>query len=379
MGVPSTPWFAVRRELAPRQRAVLALLAVILPLAVWSAVSYVPWIWHPMMAVERGAQDSYLKPGTLVEHGSFVRENQRLVSAGQMPATGVPANPVFLPAPHLVAVALYQAFVTPPRLRGDPWLHQSLWQSIQVIFWGFTLSALVGVPLGVLCGTFAAIARVVEPFVDFIRYMPAPAFGALMVAILGINDAPKIAVIFIGTFFQMVLVVANTTRQLDRALLEAAQTLGARNRQLVTSVILPGIMPNLYSDMRVLLGWAWTYLIVAELIGATSGISYFINRQGKLLNFANVYAGIAIIGMIGLVTDQILSALGRALFPWQNQPVGAVTRWALAIIGFLPRLVLRTVARNRAEYQRSQAELLARHRAAAAPSTPQVPRTESPP
>ncbi len=375
-GVPATPWFAVRRELAPRQRAVLALLAVLLPLAVWSAVSYVPWIWHPMVAVERGAADSYLKPGTLVERGAFLRENQRLVAAGQAPATGVAANPVFLPAPHLVAVALYQAFLTPPRLRGDPWLHQSLWQSIQVIFWAFSLSALVGVPLGVLCGTFAAVARVVEPFVDFIRYMPAPAFGALMVAILGINDAPKIAVIFIGTFFQMVLVVANTTRQLDRALLEAAQTLGARNRQLVTSVILPGILPNLYSDMRVLLGWAWTYLIVAELIGATSGISYFINRQGKLLNFPNVYAGIAIIGLIGLVTDQVLSALGRALFPWQNQPVGAVTRWVLAILGFVPRVVLRAVARNRADYRRSQAELLARRRAV---PVPPPALTESPP
>ena len=96
-----------------------------------------------------------------------------------------------------------------------------------MIFWGFLLSSLLGVPLGILCGTLPAIARLNEPFIEFFRYLPAPAFGALAVAVLGIDDAPKVAIIFIGTFFQQVLVVANTTRRIDPALLEAAQTLGA--------------------------------------------------------------------------------------------------------------------------------------------------------
>ena len=118
-------------------------------------------------------------------------------------------------------------------LPSEPWLHESLWHSIQVIFWGFLLSSLLGVPLGILCGTFRALSRLTEPFVEFFRYLPAPAFGALAVAVLGIYDAPKIAIIFIGTFFQQVLVVANTTRKLELPLIEAAQTLGANRRQLV--------------------------------------------------------------------------------------------------------------------------------------------------
>jgi NitT/TauT family transport system permease protein len=113
-------------------------------------------------------------------------------------------------------------------------------------------------------------------------------------------------------------VVANTTRQLDRALIEAAQTLGASDRRLLTRVVVPGIVPNLYTDLRVLLGWAWTYLIVAELIGASSGISWYINQQGKYRAYDNVFAGIIIIGLIGLVTDQALAWLGRRLFPWSR-------------------------------------------------------------
>jgi NitT/TauT family transport system permease protein len=223
---------------------------------------------------------------------------------------------------------MYTAFTTPPLRRGEPWLHQSLWHSISIIFWGFTASALIGVPVGILCGTFGFFSRLTEPFVDFIRYMPAPAFGALAVAVWGIDDAPKISIIFIGTFFQMVLVVANTTRQIDVSLLEAAQTLGARGKRLVTHVIVPGILPNLYTDLRILLGWAWTYLIVAELIGASSGISYFINQQGKYRHYENVYAGIIIIGLIGLTTDQVLGWIGPRLFPWTAE--GAKVRpWNL--------------------------------------------------
>jgi NitT/TauT family transport system permease protein len=154
--------------------------------------------------------------------------------------------------------------------------------------------------------------------VDFVRYMPAPVFGALAVAVFGLADAPKVTIIFIGTFFQMVLVVANTTRQLDGALLQAAQTLGANNRQLLTHVVIPGALPNLYRDMRVLIGWAWTYLVVAELIGEKSGISAFIYQQQRYRHFDNVYASIVMIGLIGLACDQLLGWFGKYLFPWES-------------------------------------------------------------
>jgi NitT/TauT family transport system permease protein len=299
------------------------LLGLLLPLLVWSAVSYLPFLWHPLVQIEDPGGSSFLQAGMRIRPAELATENARLAADGKAPAWGQPANPIFLPAPHEVFRALVTAFLTEPRLPGEPWLHESLWHSIQIIFWGFLLSAVVGVPLGIVGGTFDFCAKLIEPTTDFVRYMPAPAFGALAVAVLGIADAPKVAIIFIGTYFQMVLVVANTTRQLDVSLIEAAETLGANRRQLLSRVVVPGILPNLYNDLRILLGWAWTYLIVAELIGATSGISYFINQQGKYFKFENVFAGIILIGIVGLATDQLLARLARYLFPWQPHAADA--------------------------------------------------------
>ena len=112
--------------------------------------------------------------------------------------------------------------------------------------------------------------------------------------------------------------IANTTRKLDPALLEAAQTLGARRLSLLFRVVIPGIITDLYKDMRILLGWAWTYLIVAELIGTSSGITWFITQQARYKNFDNVFAAIMMIGIIGLTTDLLLAWLGRRMFPWQQ-------------------------------------------------------------
>ncbi len=228
------------------------------------------------------------------------------------------ANPVYLPAPGDVLRTFVSAFTTAPEQQDGQWLHQALWHSIQVIFWGFVLSSAVGVPLGILCGAHSGISRLIEPFVEFFRYLPAPAFGPLVVAVLGIYDGPKIAIIVIGTLFQQILIIANTTRRADMALVEAALTLGTKNMRLLTHVVVPAVLPDLYRDQRVLLGWAWTYLIVAELIGATTGISLYITQQARYQHFSAVYAAIAVIGVIGLGTDMVLASLGRKLFPWDR-------------------------------------------------------------
>jgi len=314
----TSTWFAVRAPLSPRSKWMLGVGSFLLPLLLWAAVSYVPWLWHPQVLVTEVGDVSYLEVGMRMEREAFADEVAAMQEAGQQAPQGIPANPVYLPAPHEVAQAFYTAFTTPPLQKDGLWLHESLWQSMQIIFWGFLISSLVGVPLGILCGVYTPISRLNEPFIEFFRYLPAPAFGALAVAILGIHEGPKIAIIVIGTFFQQVLVIANTTRKLDFGLLEAALTLGTSRWRLLTRVVLPGILPDLYRDQRVLLGWAWTYLIVAELIGASSGITFFITQQARYQNFDNVYAAIAMIGIIGLSIDLMLAWLGRRLFPWDT-------------------------------------------------------------
>jgi NitT/TauT family transport system permease protein len=325
-------WTRPLAGLSPRASAGFWAASFLMPLVLWCAVSYVPAIWHPMVRVIDPGESTWLTPGELLDRPAFAAENGELAARHARLAAGKVSNPVFLPAPHEVARALITGFTTPPARPEEPWLHQALWHSIQVIFWGFFFSSILGVPLGILCGAIPAMGRLTEPFIEFFRYLPAPAFGALAVAIMGIEDAPKVAIIFIGTFFQQVLIIANTTRRIDPALLEAAETLGASRRQLITRVVHPGNNTEFYTDMRVLLGWAWTYLIVAELIGVSSGITYFINQQAKYRAYDRVFASIILIGLIGLCTDLVLASLGRQMFPWMKT---ARDGWFTSVVGLL--------------------------------------------
>jgi len=232
---------------------------------------------------------------------------------------GKPSNPSYLPAPGDVLSTGWHNFTSEAEL-GQLSMMERLLISIRIVWGGFLLSCLVGVPIGVLAGTYSLFSKLLEPFIDFFRYMPAPAFSTLLVAIFSAHDEPKIALVFIGTFFQMVLVISKTTRQLDHSLLESAQTLGAKPRQLFTHVVIPGILPDLYNDLRILLGWSWTWLVIAELIGVKTGLTEFIETQGRWRNFDAVFPVIIMIGLIGFFTDQFLAWFRGILFPYTRKP-----------------------------------------------------------
>ena len=307
----------VARELSPQSKILLGFGSFLIPILIWCAVSYLPFIWHPQVQITNSGSISFLQVGSRVDKSVFYAEAQNAINTGTEPPQGNLVNPIYLPAPHQVATALVTAFTTPPAQADAPWFHQSLWHSIKIVFSAFFIASLVGIPLGILCGFSNKISQLTEPFVEFFRYLPAPAFGALAVAILGINDAPKIAIIVIGTLFQQILIIANTTRMVDRGLIEAGYTLGTNKAKSLFHVVIPAALPDIYRDIRVLLGWAWTYLIVSELIGTTTGITWFITQQARYQNFDNVYAAILIIGVIGLVCDVILMKLGQHLFKWK--------------------------------------------------------------
>lgn len=307
----------VARELSPKNKLLLGLGSFLIPVLIWCAVSYLPFLWHPQVQITQSGSVPYFQVDSRVDKAVFYAEAQSAVNAGLAPPQGKLVNPIYLPAPHEVAKALVTAFITPPAQPDAPWFHQSLWHSIKIVFSAFFIASLIGIPLGILCGFSQKISQLTEPFVEFFRYLPAPAFGALAVAILGINDAPKIAIIVIGTLFQQILIIANTTRMVDRGLIEAGFTLGTNKLKSLFHVVIPAALPDIYRDLRVLLGWAWTYLIVSELIGTTSGITWFITQQARYQNFDNVYAAILIIGVIGLVCDVVLMKLGQHLFKWK--------------------------------------------------------------
>ena len=181
---------------------------------------------------------------------------------------------------------------------------------------GFALAAVLALPLGVAMGAYKPVEAFFEPFVSFARYLPASAFIPLLILWAGIGEAQKLAVIFIGSFFQLVLMIAVTVGNTRRDLVEAAYTLGSSDASLVRRVLIPGAAPEIAETLRMVLGWAWTYVIVAELIGASSGIGHMITDSQALLATDQIIFGIIVIGLIGLVSDFAFKWGNRRLFPW---------------------------------------------------------------
>jgi NitT/TauT family transport system permease protein len=181
---------------------------------------------------------------------------------------------------------------------------------------GFILAALVAVPLGILMGAYKPIEAFLEPFVSFARYLPASAFIPLLILWAGIGEFQKLLVIFIGSVFQIILMVAIIVAGIRRDLVEAALTLGARDRGILARVLIPASAPDIAETLRLVLGWAWTYVIVAELIGSSSGIGHMIIDSQALLATGQMIFGIIVIGVIGLISDFLFKAANQRLFPW---------------------------------------------------------------
>ena len=181
---------------------------------------------------------------------------------------------------------------------------------------GFILAAIVAVPLGIAMGAYKPIEAFLEPFISFARYLPASAFIPLLILWAGVGEAQKLLLIFIGSVFQIVLMVSVIVGSTRRDLVEAAYTLGADSGGIVRRVMLPGASPQIAETLRLVLGWAWTYVIVAELVGSSSGIGHMIMDSQRLLDTGQMIFGIFCIGVIGLVSDFIFKWANQRLYPW---------------------------------------------------------------
>lgn len=183
---------------------------------------------------------------------------------------------------------------------------------------GFILASIVAVPLGIAMGAWKPVEAFFEPFVSFCRYLPASAFIPLLILWAGVGETQKLLVIYIGSVFQITLMVAVTVGGARKDLVEAAYTLGASNTGIVRRVLIPGAAPGIAETLRLVLGWAWTYVIVAELIGSSSGIGHMITDSQALLNTGQIIFGIIVIGLIGLVSDFIFKTINRRMFEWST-------------------------------------------------------------
>ena len=221
-------------------------------------------------------------------------------------------EPLFLPEPGTVAKALYDMFV-------HEGFASDVWASFRRIGLGFLFAAALGIPLGIAIGSFRAVQAFFEPIIAAVRYMPASAFIPLLIIWFGIGETEKMAVIWFGVFFPLTLMVADVSANIPKELVNIAYTLGASRWQVFRRVLLPASWPGVIDNMRIGLGWAWTYLIVAELVAASTGIGHVILQSSRFLETEKIIAGILTIGVLGLLSDAGFRLLYRALFPYAER------------------------------------------------------------
>lgn len=221
-------------------------------------------------------------------------------------------QPIFLPPPRDVWQELMAQIQS-----GALWL--DVRASVYRISVGWILSTLLALPIGVLMGNFRFFEGLFEPFIDFVRYMPAVAFVPLTILWAGVDDGQKFIILFIGTFFQQVLMVMDNVKTVPYEMIQVSYTFGLSKWEVLGKVILPAAMPGIWDTLRITLGWAWTYLVVAELVAANVGLGYRIMRAQRFLQTDTIILGILIIGLLGLITDYAFKFAYRALFRWAER------------------------------------------------------------
>lgn len=215
----------------------------------------------------------------------------------------------FLPEPHKVVTAILT-------YGGDGRLLEAIWVSSRVVLLGFLFSALLSIPIGLFMGSFRLVQAGLEPTINFIRYLPVTSMVPLLILWLGIGIEQKIAVIFIGTFFQQVIMVTDVVARTPKDLVYASYTLGTGRFSAVFRVLLPYALPGICDAMRITMGWAWTYLVVAELVAANSGLGYMSLQAMRGFRVDIIFMAILVIGFLGMISDMSFRLVRQRLLSW---------------------------------------------------------------
>ena len=216
-------------------------------------------------------------------------------------------DPLFLPSPGTVGQSLVDQF-------NNGELTSDLSVSVYRIMVGYLIATAMAVPLGILMGSFRIWEAALEPLVDFIRYMPVVAFVPLSILWVGTEDTQKFLIIWLGTFFQQVLLVMDASKRVPEDFINLGRTLGLSDSAILRRIVLPASAPGIWDALRISLGWAWTWLVLAELVAATSGLGYRITVSQRYFSTDIIIGYVLILGVLGLVSDQLMKLASRRMF-----------------------------------------------------------------
>ncbi len=221
-------------------------------------------------------------------------------------------KPIFLPSPGAVWAKMVE-------LAADGTLWTDAGISIYRMLVGFLIASALAIPIGIMIGCFKTWEAAIEPFVDFVRYMPVVAFVPLTILWAGTSDIQKFVIIFIGTFFQQVLMVMDSVKRVPTDFVGLGRTLGMSETKILRRIVLPSALPGIWDTLRISLGWAWTWLVLAELVAATSGLGYRIVVSQRYFQTQTIIGYILLLGLLGLITDQSMKALERVFFRYASR------------------------------------------------------------
>ena len=221
-------------------------------------------------------------------------------------------DPSFLPSPTEVVRGTLQLFIQ----------HDLLWAiltSTKRIALAFLIASAVALPLGVLMGAFEPINRFFEPIMAPLRYMPISAFIPLLILWFGIYEKQKIAFLFLGVFVYLLPVVVSAIRLVPEELVQTALTLGASKWQVIRTVLVPAALPEIFDSFRVMNAISWTYVILAEAVNPERGLGYMVQLAYSHQKASWSFAGLLVIGGIGLLTDFLIRLVSDMMFRWREK------------------------------------------------------------
>jgi NitT/TauT family transport system permease protein len=220
---------------------------------------------------------------------------------------------LFLPGPSDIAVA-FGAYIN----KGQIW--NDLWVSGQELILGFVLAIVLGLPIGMLMGWYRRFNFALDPFVTFFNAIPRISLTPLLIIWFGIGINSKIAVVFLGALFAIIINTAVGVRNLDPALIKAARSFGANDMQLFRTIVLPGCVPFILAGFRLGLAHALTGVVVAELIAAQAGIGLMMATAGATFQTSKVFVGLVIIATAGLLITNVFARIERRFQNWKANP-----------------------------------------------------------
>ncbi len=220
--------------------------------------------------------------------------------------------PLFVSAPSKIALAGFKMFST-----GD--IYNDLYVSGQEFFTGFILAIALGIPFGLLLGWYRRFNYIFEPFVSALNATPRVALTPLLIIWFGIGIWSKVALVFLGGIFPIVINTASGVHALDEMLLRAARSFGANDRQIFRTIALPGSIPFILAGIRVGIGRALVGIVVGELLGATAGIGYEMSIAGATFQTDRLFFGVFLITAFGVIITSLVNRLQHRFDAWRPQ------------------------------------------------------------